>query len=187
MLSWDLCVKGSFYQGRSGRGGRNPRNVHSSSSSVRGEASTKRKVLLGRASVSLWEPSSDKNQLFCFNLKNISSVLLSFGAYLTKIKKKVPLSVADTAFGSPQPLTTGTEKCVSWKWTIKKGHKISPICSLHSEPDKEHSMDRSCPRVAVGRGFSVISVCHDLVRGCGVLLFLLLLGWLAVCCRGVTP
>lgn len=61
------------------------------------------------------------------------------------------------------------------------------VCSLHNEADKEHSMDHSRPCVAGGRVFSVILVCHDFGRGCGVLRFLLLLGWLAVCCRGAPP
>lgn len=67
------------------------------------------------------------------------------------------------------------------------------VRSLHSEADKEHSMDHSRPCVAgVGRGgvgvvLSVISVCHDFGRGCGRLLFLLLLGWLAVCGCGAPP
>lgn len=65
----------------------------------------------------------------------------------------------------------------------KRQGKDTVFC-LHSEADKEHSINHSCPRVFEGTVLSVSWAFHDLGRGCGMLLFLLLLGWLAVCCCG---
>lgn len=124
-------------------------------------------------------PLPTRTIFFCFISKKYHYGSLGVGLPVLK----TPLSMV-----SPKPLDNHYIQICQLEKDTQKGQKsIFFVCSLHSEADKEHSMDHSRPCVAGGRVFSVILVCHDLGRGCGMLLFLLLLGWLAVCCRGAPP
>lgn len=122
-------------------------------------------------------------------------VLLSVGRRAPCSKKK-PHPLWRTQFWFSKTSDNQYIQICQLEKDTQKGHRkfvFFFVRSLHSEADKEHSMDHSRPCVAgVGRGgvgvvLSVISVCHDFGRGCGRLLFLLLLGWLAVCGCGAPP
>lgn len=123
-----------------------------------------------------------------FSVSSQKISLRFFSVGLPVLKKNPPSSMVDTVLVLQnlwQPLHTNLS---ARKRHRKDKKRFFFVCSLHSEADKEHSMDHSRPRVAGGEGvFSVILVCQDFERGCGMLLFLLLLGWLAVCCRGAPP
>lgn len=134
--------------------------------------------------MSLW-----KSTYFCRDLliisfqKNIKVLLVSGSLFFKKKKNSShPLWQRQFWFSKDlgQPLHTNL--------SARKRHRKDFFCLQSPQWGRQRAQYGLFTSVwGSGEGPSRGSVFHDLGSGCGMLLFLLLLGWLAVCCCGTPP